>query len=64
MNLNSLDFFNNHAKQFKKNREALKRLYSIGIFHPTKRDLTISGFDLSVRNAELKSEDISIFEYL
>ncbi len=57
------DFLNNHAKKFKKNRDALKWLYSIKIFDPTRRDLLVSGFDLSVRNAELKSGDISIFKY-
>ena len=52
-----------HAKQFKKNREALNWLYSIGIVHPTKRDLLIAGFDRDVRNAELRKDNQCCFKY-
>ena len=52
-----------HAKQFKKNREALKWLFFIKIIKPTERDLLIAGFDINVRNAEIKKGNESWFKY-
>ena len=52
-----------HAKQFKKNREALKWLFFIKIIKPTERDLQIAGFDFNVRNAEIKKGNESWFKY-
>ncbi len=52
-----------HAKQFKKNREALKWLFFIKIIKPTERDLLIAGFDINVRNAEIRKGNESWFKY-
>ena len=52
-----------HAKQFKKNSEALKWLFFIKIIKPTERDLLIAGFDINVRNAEIKKGNESWFKY-
>jgi len=56
-------FLKTHAKKFKKNSEALKWLFFIKIIKPTERDLLIAGFDINVRNAEIKKGNESWFKY-
>lgn len=60
---NKNNFLKAHAKKFKKNSEALKWLFFIKIIKPTERDLLIAGFDLNVRNAEIKKGNESWFKY-
>ena len=41
----------------------MKWLFFIKIIKPTERDLLIAGFDINVRNAEIKKGNESWFKY-